>query len=257
MIIDSTFRDYYDNIADSIGVDHQCIYNRSTREWPVTNLPNRVDKWYDHHDDLMKDWLHENIHGDLLDPKKKIFPGDGMFILAFCGRVFTGWKGTHVEEQGEIAWTAEQYREVRKRIQDRSASRKIRSYRHLLPDWKITTSEWLDIPEVESHLLNHWFSSPVVMISIRTGWNNAVHDLVNDRDQSVIATDFPLTEIQFQKQMDPWTAFQSIHQYISGVIGSPTRETVEVSDQDMRDAKGFDGWSFKNRGTAKKRKRNK
>ena len=34
--------------------------------------------------------------------------------------------------------------------------------------------------------------------------------------------------------------------YISGVIGTGEKDTIKISDKDMRDAKGFDDWSFKN-----------
>jgi len=54
-----------------------------------------------------------------------------------------------------------------------------------------------------------------------------------------------LKDFGFQKIKDPYTAYQEIAQYISGVIGIGHPETVEISDKDQRDKKGFDEWSFK------------
>lgn len=54
-----------------------------------------------------------------------------------------------------------------------------------------------------------------------------------------------LKNYEFQKMKDPYTAYQEIAQYISGVLGVNSPETIDISDEDMRDKKGFDKWSFK------------
>ena len=54
-----------------------------------------------------------------------------------------------------------------------------------------------------------------------------------------------LNIFQFQKIKDPMTAFQEIQMFISGVLGTPEKETIQISDNDMRDKKGFDKWSFR------------
>ena len=54
-----------------------------------------------------------------------------------------------------------------------------------------------------------------------------------------------LKDYRFAKIKDPFTAFQDIMMYISGVLGVGEPEMVEISNNDMRDKKGFDDWSFK------------
>ncbi len=54
-----------------------------------------------------------------------------------------------------------------------------------------------------------------------------------------------LSTLQIQKVLPPYEAFVSIQDYISGVLGVNENPIVQVSDKDMRDAKGFDDWSFK------------
>ncbi|MFW6046952.1 MAG: hypothetical protein ACOCP4_04110 [Candidatus Woesearchaeota archaeon] len=54
-----------------------------------------------------------------------------------------------------------------------------------------------------------------------------------------------LSEFGFQKVKDPYTAYQEIAQYISGILGVDNPNTVDVSDKDMLYEKGFDDWSFK------------
>jgi hypothetical protein len=48
---------------------------------------------------------------------------------------------------------------------------------------------------------------------------------------------------------DYYDSIQEISQYISGVLGVNAPETVSISDESMRDKKGFDSWSFKKRPT--------
>ena len=55
-----------------------------------------------------------------------------------------------------------------------------------------------------------------------------------------------LKDFQFFRAVSTYQAFQEISMYISGVIGVGEKNTVTISDKDMRDAKGFDDWSFKN-----------
>lgn len=62
-----------------------------------------------------------------------------------------------------------------------------------------------------------------------------------------------LKEFDFHKFIDPYTAFQEISMYLGGVLTRPEKETIEISDKDKRDSKGFDDRSFKHR-TRKKSK---
>lgn len=64
-----------------------------------------------------------------------------------------------------------------------------------------------------------------------------------------------LRTLQFEKVKDPWTAFQEIMQFISGVLGQPARETVDITDRDMARQKGFDDWSFRRMPGDKKRRK--
>jgi hypothetical protein len=55
-----------------------------------------------------------------------------------------------------------------------------------------------------------------------------------------------LKSIGFQTQKDPFTVFQCIQSYISGVIGIPEKPMVKVSDKDLAAKRGHDGpYSFK------------
>lgn len=54
-----------------------------------------------------------------------------------------------------------------------------------------------------------------------------------------------LSELRFQQVMDPYTAFQEIDMYLSGVLGQSANPMVAISDQDRIAKHGFDKWSFR------------
>lgn len=49
-----------------------------------------------------------------------------------------------------------------------------------------------------------------------------------------------LQDVEFQAVIDPFTAFQEISMYLSGVIGSKGNPMVQLSDDEIRDKHGFD-----------------
>lgn len=67
----------------------------------------------------------------------------------------------------------------------------------------------------------------------------------NNPDRYTIFND-ELKSVQFMKVFDPVMAFQELFMFMGG-MASPEKEIPEISDTDMRDAKGFDNWSFKNK----------
>ena len=48
-----------------------------------------------------------------------------------------------------------------------------------------------------------------------------------------------LRDLSFQHHVDPYTAFQEIAMYRSGVLGCMEADTVNISDEDMKKQKGF------------------
>lgn len=55
-----------------------------------------------------------------------------------------------------------------------------------------------------------------------------------------------LSDYDFGKVKDAVTAFQSIYMYLSGVLGTPERPMVKISDKDLAKKRGHDGkYSFR------------
>lgn len=68
-------------------------------------------------------------------------------------------------------------------------------------------------------------------------------------------TNGSLAEVKFFKVVDPYTAFQELDMYLSGVLGQQAREVVNISDKDRIHQRGFDDYSFRKLPQEKKRSR--
>jgi len=84
----------------------------------------------------------------------------------------------------------------------------------------------------------------------------AVFDKPDEHDGARLTFNGELKKISFYKVFDAYTAFQELDMFISGVMsspgsGDPTKtkpkrpNPVGISDEDLRDKKGFDDMSFK------------
>lgn len=66
------------------------------------------------------------------------------------------------------------------------------------------------------------------------------------RDYESLVLNPCLKSLEFYKVRDPYSLFQDIQGYISGVIGIDTKPTIEISDEDKAEAKGHGGkYSFR------------
>ena len=62
-------------------------------------------------------------------------------------------------------------------------------------------------------------------------------------------------DYKLQSVFDPWTAYQEIDMYLNNQLAVNMEPTLERSQELIRDSKGFDDWSFKQKGPkARKRK---
>lgn len=54
-----------------------------------------------------------------------------------------------------------------------------------------------------------------------------------------------LSGLSFFKYKNAYKTYQDIYQYIAGVLNSPEKKMVEISDKDKVHKHGFDKWSFR------------
>ena len=227
MRIVSDFRDYYDAVART-GVDPTVVYRRECR-----------------------DLRRPNGGG--------YFPGDGgrttcydqtvlhSFAgrIAFCGEIFhfvsrylpapTRWS-----ERGYVStpWrrTVHYDRETMRQVWDELTPFYSRHHDGF-DEWASRTSDLVP--------LFHEHASPV-LLSVDRGLDER-HRLVGaaarirygGEGQGLIVSPC-LADFEFFRVVDPYSAFQRIAGFVSGVLGGAARETVEISDRDRVVKAGFD-----------------
>lgn len=102
--------------------------------------------------------------------------------------------------------------------------------------------KFLNIKLRQKDDLFHQLKSPILVADV-SDWGRRGFD----SNDTVITADASLSQISFYRCKDAFTTYQEVSQYLSGVLGVGTPKTVEIADIHRRDAKGFDGWSFKKR----------
>lgn len=228
MRIISKFHDYYDPIQ-SIGYDPELIYKRMEREEEKSVLPPFSDSFLTAYDRWRFRFLGRGKGA------MKLPPDTNLFFVGFCGKFYVGMIQS-VRNKGELC-SKEYFFYNGKEAQN---------FKHNKKEYKGLTL--LGEPAVNPFADNiepfRAINAPCFVI------HNFPFGRLAKRNGS-FTVDPILRELQFYKVFDSYSAYQEIAMFLSGVLGWPENATVDISDTDMRDAKGFDDWSFKTRPTKK------
>ena len=85
------------------------------------------------------------------------------------------------------------------------------------------------------------YNSPIFLLSLKYGtWGH-----FNNRNNEFIINP-NLSNLKFQTKFEPYSAFQEIEMFISGVLGIDNKNTIEIDDKYRIESHGFDNWSFRN-----------
>jgi hypothetical protein len=236
MLLISKFNDYYDSCI-GYGVDKSVVYKRETEEGRLDNpsvISSTLRSFYQieysySSDRLKRDWR-------------------GFSVLSFCGKPYVFYtkecySTTHTDttNKNRCLYTLEELIEYFNKNDNNSYSHMV-SYNYAVRNFKILQQDRTDyLP------LHFKYNSPILLFGHEANKIDSIY-----RDGSDMIINPRLKDIGFQKKVDPYTAFQEISMFISGVLGSTEKETVNISDKDLRDAKGFDKMSFKKYPTKRK-----
>ena len=222
MLIISKFHDYYDS-AIAHGIDKSVVYKRDTK----IEGKDRPDKYRSM---------------DTVPSDNKRWYTEG-FLLGFCGKLYPYYKLTEAKENNPEVKFFYEYEKLEKFLNLKNkkvANRDRWSWRGREP----TKKEWFDANTHTSRGLDALFLKercPVFTWS-QNYYGSGVVTVINPC----------LKDINFQQVLDPYTAFQEIYMYISGVLGTNENDMVDISDKDMLKKRGFDKWSFKKLPTKRK-----
>lgn len=217
MKIFSKFKDYYDHVQQ-FGQGDDISYIRNTSIF-LERRPYHGGGWVkvtsmEYGYEIIEE--HKMVH-----EVPHLF--DGLNIY-FCGKHYYGVKINPSTDSygkvtpGQVIYDPERY------LKWFEASKPSRSDRYYLESRLKTLS--LN-GELDKHEINKKLSCPALMSCYGT---SGLYNVYNPR----------LYEFEFQKAVDPYTAYMDLDMYISGVLGKTGGEMVTISDKDKIDKHGFD-----------------
>jgi len=244
MRIISKFHDYYDSIQ-SVGYDPELVYHRVQHEGIIPSVEGEYYSNVDRKFNMPFDLPHfTQSFLDTMDKRNtwgwNFLPHDAyLWLIGFCGRYYmvldTGVEYTGVNYNHEFFYDEDSAVEYYKnkletdkisfRGFDLIGECKINPFSDLVEPFRVLNAPMFAIKMVDRYSL---FKSKKVIV-------NPI-----------------LKEFKFYRLFDTFSAYQEIAMFLSGVLGWPENATVDISDTDMRDSKGFDEWSFKNLPSNKK-----
>jgi len=254
MRIISKFRDYYDT-AMGYGIDKTIIYVRNEKEWEPKDTGDKI------------------VLTDLIGKLEQIMP-HGRFpgfdfhlyniLLGFCGKLYPLY--IIEEEPITICPTIKGVvdsillRLKSKKDKANFIERFINSKRDVFniyrPDPIQNNLRKFENKVENTNAIPAFFllKSPIFY------WSNYnTIDIAGNvvKKAKTIYTNVCLKELNFQKIMNPYVALQELSMFIGGVLGNIEQPPQITDDKVLRDSKGFDNMSFKQKSPGKKANRAK
>lgn len=214
--------DYYDAVMKT-GMDREVVYVRETKEV-------ELDKKFG------LDYLSSR-HSGGYDTSHSVH----LCLLGYCGYIFK----IYILERsgakyGTANWFFYDYEEFKKYMLSMGLGSK---YDFGTSRWWPGTYQKFDEQDTKAlRELFHEYNTPLFLI----------HSKNRDGKKQKLTLGPILKELEFQKQKDPYTAYQDIFQYVAGHLNKPENTMVKISDLDKIHKHGFDKWSFRKMPTKKK-----
>lgn len=237
MLIISKFHDYYDT-ALAHGVDKACVYQRESKFFNPPTNDLKPWGW------PKRQWANE---------KEFLF----QCVVGFAGKLFPMilWTDTHYgmsqdfTQEGTQATFLYDMETCTELLDEKYPEhRKIASARKYAHRWELDISDG----GIEAFFnTNTHRKYEGVFVEHKVPLFVA---FANWRGGNSLEGNTELKPIKFMKVRDPYTAFQEIHMFMSGVIGMADRDTAEVGNDDRITQRGFDEWSFRKEPGEKQRK---
>lgn len=243
MRIISKFKDYYDVVAGQ-GVDLTRVFTRNTEEhngnFPLEGWAEKI-RWSSQPDGdfpQVRERIHREANGRY---GTETHLAEYIYVL-FAGKLYGGMalKDLQFGNIGKITyyWDQESWDEKAEEIG--LASQKSyfsRSYHS--KGWKTDKERIEKILSIKGdEALSTWAIDNNISIAVACGFFET-----RERGHWFVV-DANLKEINFQKVLDPFTAYQELEMWVNGVLGQ-NPEPLEVSDSVKIQQHGFDKWSFR------------
>jgi hypothetical protein len=233
LIISHKLKDYYDGVVGTMGIDRTIVYDRNTqilenyREFPKEFQPNRTYN--------MRYKNHFLNMGNYSNFKNTKYSDNSPFIVGFCGKLYIGWKFYREVENNYGSGDLETYITYDREFVKKNV--KTVSWHSNLVD---------DLNFIDTYGPMDIFRNLKVPIFIYDeDYNRKYINNYRHRADSRFIVNPILSNYEFYKIIDSFTAFQEIQMFMGGVLGSGEKEIVEVEDKYKITQHGFNKWSFR------------
>ena len=241
MRIISRFHDYYDGLNDGADTDH--VWKRETSCF----LVDRDDPFFlDSNWELSMQHQMDALH---VPNRTACYSKSGRYLglendsyrrslLLFCGRFFP-----LVRLKESVCWRFEEF-EAAIDLPNRPFSREwARDKKRIYAD----SRKMFSIDNIPSRYttMNLRYKCPVILLDIQEQDLGPIREHEKDRFRVRITLNPRLADLEFQRILPPYDAFQSIETYLFNELAEQTNPPVEISDDIRRDAHGFDKRSFR------------
>ena len=236
MYIISKYKDYYDGIAGTVGIDRAIMYVRETME---IEDHREFPKEFAHYNDSLFGW-HKTPFAFVLGSHLRRgvimkYEECKTIIVGFCGKLYVGWK---------LHYTEDELIQSENRIYPSKKTRIVYNIEEA-KEFVNFDLHSRNLQDDVDYILNY------NAIEIFRTFNTPV--FVMDMEGIKFVVNPLLKEYQFYSVVNPFTAFQEISMFIGGVLGSGEKDIVEVSDKSKITQHGFDyKYSFRKEPEKKK-----
>ena len=232
MYIQRNFYDFYDSAIGVGGIDKTCIYDRKME----FNLIE-IDVGKSRKTDFICEYT---LPKKLNDKKLWVF---SEVVIGFAGKIYPCCRA----ECGEVFSHFYDINSWAKFLKSKgedifSIKRKNNNRSRYLWDEKLIEETGLK----KFFDINEWKWTEKFFLEYKTPIFAIVSDKIRYKNEKCNIIINPcLKDFDFMKIIDPFTAFQEIYMFLSGILVKKEKPIPEMDDETMRDAKGFDKWSFK------------
>lgn len=240
MRIISKFKDYYDG-GMAYGQDEAVVYVRKKEEVFIDKIRRNA---------------YERVHGTQYAPfEKELISGRNcygidwnVFVVGFCGKCHIGielkWSNyCFTEKEHAFCYNIEDVEAFYKKVLGKRDFESFRNQKapvyagyfgRISPYGLDGFRKIFNLLDSQDKYKDYFLDNKVPTFVARL-----------ESDRIEVTYNQCLKDYDFYRVVDSYTAFQELSMYISGVLGVGEPVTVDVSDECMRDAKGFDDFSFK------------
>ena len=236
MYIISKFKDYYDG-AVGMGIDKTIVYERHLRQ---EQIPDELNDLFDKYGNYS---LYRETIGNILKGNYNT----RLVHIGFCGKIYIGLVITKEVPDGQfltkrvhkIHWD---YDKIRKLLKKDVKKSKYSWFRNQQSELELFNNYVIKINSYDATEWFRKFNTPIFAVGVPPIDD---YQWYNNEDGDIYINPI-LKDYQFAKVFDPYTAFQEVQMYVSGVLGVNKDGTEFPATEKEKVAQhGMNKWSFR------------